>query len=184
MSAARWPACRVSTELINWLLYAKMHRILLNFMEFLTCLLCLLRNSAKFCEIPCIFTYGIPMYFMVLPSFPQCTEYHTSMTTLWFYAKLKNNSCLKQLAYKQCCQLAEYWGWINSRGAGQIRSQILADFVQKGPKMGRTSGKLVFFLFFSLIWRQVHQNAIKKGKLQGGWIFSSVAEMAGKVCQK
>ncbi len=49
------------------------------------------------------------MHFMVLPSFPQCTEYHTSMTALWFYAKLKNNSCLKQLAYKQYCQLAEYW---------------------------------------------------------------------------
>jgi hypothetical protein len=57
----------------NWFIdffYAKMHRILLNFVEFLACLLCLLQNSAKFSGIPCIFTYGISYALYGLTKFP------------------------------------------------------------------------------------------------------------------
>ncbi len=39
-------------------------------------------------------------------------------------------------------------GRIKSRAAGQSCGRILTDFVQKEPKKGRTSYKLVFLLFF------------------------------------
>jgi hypothetical protein len=76
----------------------------------------------------------------------------------------------------------------------------LADFVQKGPKRGRTSGKFDFLLFFSLILGKsknyytfpsdtVKDNFVSKGKrrLQKGKIArrpNFPTELAGKVCQE
>ena len=47
----------------------------------------------------------------------------------------------------------QIFGHLNQKGPNKRRAagQILADFVQKVPKRGQTSGKFVFLLFFSLI---------------------------------
>jgi hypothetical protein len=96
-------------------------------------------------------------------------------------------------------------GRIKSRAARQIYGQILADFVQKGLKRGRPSGKFVLLLFLFLVIAKsinyytfptditkiflfVKANAFKKGKLLRAEFYPQLpnfsAELAGKFCQE